>query len=563
MSGNVSSYDAKDDKLMEEVLAKLEKEEKVEKEQEKKEAEKDSSRELMRLVENAARSDAVELRKKENTEKAEELAKMLRDEKDHIAARIQTIEYRKRLADREEKDKKEEKSSVVVLMESMRPAYQEQNNQLDQPMQSLPERNRVHLKKCCFCTTEVHDHSDVARGDAIVLPSSLSGYGFSDKAKETARKLVAEGCETNGKRYYKVLSPNERWFVGCQDANGETSPFSGYMVDTDSVNVMDEICPGRLFVYEEDQIPTFLRHDDVYSVNYIAVVEIPNEAEVVKGFRKINTNMVKVMNIFPLADYWKWDDESFCYDMVRRFPGFFRHVRNQNYDICALAVQSSPNNMIYVKNKLKGLYWDMVRANPLELKRVPKEMIDSYIAYDVVERNNMALEFVPDELKTRDLCEMAVTTMAEDENECCHDKDSECFCGKWRFRRPVDIKGYALKFVPYEFHDVAMYRKAKVLCNMMKKELIDYDMCVDAVKLNGLELKFVPEGLLSDELVSMAVDQNTSALEFVPAKMQTKELCWNALKRNVNALKFIKKQTQKQIMYAMSKNPDAYELVDE
>ncbi len=61
----------------------------------------------------------------------------------------------------------------------------------------------------------------------------------------------------------------------------------------------------------------------------------------------------------------------------------------------------------------------------------------------------------------------------------------------------------------------------------------------DAVKQNGLELRFVPEALKTPELCLAACRQNGLALFFVPQQMKTPELCMSAVMRNAWALEHV------------------------
>ncbi len=62
---------------------------------------------------------------------------------------------------------------------------------------------------------------------------------------------------------------------------------------------------------------------------------------------------------------------------------------------------------------------------------------------------------------------------------------------------------------------------------------------MDAIKQNGLELRFVPEALKTPPLCMAAVRQNGLALFFVPQQMKTPELCLNAITRNAWALEHV------------------------
>jgi hypothetical protein len=76
------------------------------------------------------------------------------------------------------------------------------------------------------------------------------------------------------------------------------------------------------------------------------------------------------------------------------------------------------------------------------------------------------------------------------------------------------------------------------------------EICLAAVKQNGLALQFVKEQ--TEELCLAAVKQNGLALQFV--KEQTEELCLAEVKQNGLALQFVKEQTEEICLAAVKQN---------
>lgn len=94
-----------------------------------------------------------------------------------------------------------------------------------------------------------------------------------------------------------------------------------------------------------------------------------------------------------------------------------------------------------------------------------------------VEKNGYALQYVPNELRTPELCEMAIRD---------------------------DFNALNLQFVP--------------------KKLRTPELCELAVKTAGDSLKWVPKELKSQELCEIAVTSSGWALCYVPEELKTREL---------------------------------------
>lgn len=248
---------------------------------------------------------------------------------------------------------------------------------------------------------------------------------------------------------------------------------------------------------------------------------------------------------------------------VRENPVSFRYLPFQDDKIAATAVKLMPENMRYVQDQ-KPKYrkpareWDSMAAEiPLpdeekrqieaDLERVIKEPLDlkdvknktPEICMAAVERNGYALEFVPEDKKTHELCLSAVNGFI----------------------------GYALKYVPESM-------KTENICRIAVENVGDaleyvpedkktYELCLTAVRGNGPALQYVPESMKTEEIRRIAVenfggalqyiseDQRTPeicnmavanhgmALAYVPNDLKTPEICLAAIRQNANALPFI------------------------
>ena len=146
---------------------------------------------------------------------------------------------------------------------------------------------------------------------------------------------------------------------------------------------------------------------------------------------------------------------------------------------------------------------------------------DNSVSLEYIEQNWKLLEpvclwlndlkFIPEHLRTKELCELAVQKNGKALDYVLARYKTKEFC-----ELAVSHNGDALKYVPNTF-----FKKYK-----------DYNMCKIAVKHNGLSLEYVPEYLRTLELCELAIHQNGLTLYYVPEELRTKELCKLAVQQD-------------------------------
>ena len=83
----------------------------------------------------------------------------------------------------------------------------------------------------------------------------------------------------------------------------------------------------------------------------------------------------------------------------------------------------------------------------------------------------------------------------------------------------VESDGYALRYVPEALMNEAVVSKA--------------------VERNGDALRYVPEALMSEAVVSKAVERNGEALRYVPEALMNEAMVYKAVERNGYALQYV------------------------
>ena len=102
----------------------------------------------------------------------------------------------------------------------------------------------------------------------------------------------------------------------------------------------------------------------------------------------------------------------------------------------------------------------------------------------------------------------------------------------------VKQNGLALEYVREQTQEICMeaVKKEGFALYYVKKQIPE--ICMQAVKQNGNALGYVEEQ--TPEICMEAVKQNGNALEWV--KEQTREICMEAVKQNLSALDYVNKQ---------------------
>lgn len=108
--------------------------------------------------------------------------------------------------------------------------------------------------------------------------------------------------------------------------------------------------------------------------------------------------------------------------------------------------------------------------------------------------------------------------------------------------RSVRRSGKQLFFVPDNLIDKEMCLEAVKnyawAMNCVPDDIKNYSFCFEAVKNNSEALRFVPELLLDREICLEAVRQYGGTLEYVPEELKTVEMCLSAYHSSIHATLF-------------------------
>jgi hypothetical protein len=200
-----------------------------------------------------------------------------------------------------------------------------------------------------------------------------------------------------------------------------------------------------------------------------------------------------------------------------------------------------------------------VQNNGLVLEFVDDEYLTDKIIKCAVKNNGCALEFVDDKYLTDKIIELAVKNngqalqyaIREDE-----DYNTTYILTYENCKIAVQKNALALNYVPYENRTynlcmIAVQSNALTL-QYVPGRIKTAELCMIAVQSNPLALKFVDGTYLIQEgfqsfifktydICKVAVQNNYCALQYVPRKFQTEEIINIAFQSNYTALKYIDK----------------------
>jgi hypothetical protein len=195
----------------------------------------------------------------------------------------------------------------------------------------------------------------------------------------------------NDVKYYKVLN---------KEMNHHGFQYQlGLNVDTHPLNKEKWCARGGIHITTLDNIHRYLG----YGV-YIAEIEIPADAVVLKDDGDIKADKIIIKNIKKLKDFDElWGNEKLCIRALKTRRSLF--LDDNLYYGRSRTIQ-------YVKNQTHEICMTALMKDGLLLKYVKEQTPDLCLA--AVTQNGNAIKYVKEQ--TRELCKIAVNT-----NGCCID----------------------------------------------------------------------------------------------------------------------------------------------
>lgn len=221
-----------------------------------------------------------------------------------------------------------------------------------------------------------------------------------------------------------------------------------------------------------------------------------------------------------------------CHEAVRANGAILQAIPTEQMtlELCFLAVQDEqyrdnewdthPFKYVPIEYMTKDLCELAVASSVRNLEHVPEAFITYDMCLEAVKRDGYLLKYVPDRLKTHEMCSIAL-------------KGKHC---SWEFvpDRLLD-KELARIFVT-DPKNTAYYQLGRV-----PERLRDREICLQAVKLSGSNLKFVPEQVKDYEMCLCAAESSFSSAPFIPHEYFTPEVCLALTRKSVYGFEHIPK----------------------
>ena len=206
------------------------------------------------------------------------------------------------------------------------------------------------------------------------------------------------------------------------------------------------------------------------------------------------------------------------------------------------------------------IYWAVSR-DELALQYVPEPLRTEAMCTEVVGRNGWVLDCVPEHLRTEAICTTAVTQNALALEYVPKHLRTKAMC-----TAAVGSDGRALHYVPEPLRTEAMCttaveRHGEAL-QFVPEHLRTEAMSWSAVVSNGMALPYVPELFRTEAMSRSAVGKNGWALQFIPKPLRTEEICLVAVGRDGRALRYIPELlcTEVMCLAAVAGNGDSWTL---
>ena len=215
------------------------------------------------------------------------------------------------------------------------------------------------------------------------------------------------------------------------------------------------------------------------------------------------------------------------------------NMNNETYLKYLEMVQNDGKALQYVPSEYQTeeLCMTAVKQNGWTLEYVKKQTPE--ICLEAIKENPFALEYV--ENQTEEMCKLAVSL----------DRVSlQCI-------RSENIKNEIIKNDETYLNYLEKVQKNRMTLRLVWSEYRTPELCMEAVKRDGRALEYVENQ--TPEICLAAIKEYSFALKWV--KNQTPEICLAAVKQNGNALKYVKNRTPELCMEAVKRNGHALAYV--
>ena len=317
---------------------------------------------------------------------------------------------------------------------------------------------------------------------------------------------------------------------------------------------------------KERKIKDVLSKDEIIDLvkkDYLVLNFIPEEMldkEVVLELVKQNKHAI--LQFIPKEII----DKEVALELVKQYTTALYYVPKGIIDqeIALVAVKKCGGQLVSVPEALrsKEICIEAVKQEGKSLEYVPKALRNKEICIEAVKQNWEAIEFVPDKLRDKDILLEVVkqngrflyynfSSLEEAENSI-DPEDYSKMSIFYSFMNQRRKYGYSEEIIDKEICIEAVKQNGRAL-QYVPKSIIDKEICIEAVKQHWQALQYVPENIMDKEICLEAVKHNGYALEYVPENIIDKEICIEAVKQNEYALRYVPEELREEVEQELEK----------
>ena len=240
-----------------------------------------------------------------------------------------------------------------------------------------------------------------------------------------------------------------------------------------------------------------------------------------------------------------WNDPLWCANAVAEDPTNFQKCLFQDKELARFAVKEDTTNLQYTRPEFidHKLCVDLVKDNPANIQHVPKQFQSRTVIVDALNDNPMLICYVADQTETYQLKAVNQDGMAL---KYCDNPSTRVI------RAAIKQTPRAMEYVQYPFE--------KDFSNNWELDIKEYlHICLDAVKADGMMLKYFIRNVGAKEILLAAVQNNPKAIQLIPRFYldDAPEVEQEALRTNpAFAIKYASNPSFKDVITACSIKPE-------
>lgn len=261
---------------------------------------------------------------------------------------------------------------------------------------------------------------------------------------------------------------------------------------------------------------------------------------------KYKTEDIKVKAVLNCIDALEFCsnhecDSKFWTAILKKDGTALRAMSWKTYDLCLIACITSASALNYSPYKTSEFYYDLCFYCGSRLKNIPRKDITAKMCLAAINNKSSSISYVPREFITKELCFAYVNN-----NNLLWDLVPHEFITAELCMQAVRQNGYSICDVPHEFitAELCMASLHTTLndkpdvFNSIPREFITADLCLHAVQIYGGYIRDIPCEFITAELCMHAVKIGNN-LEFIPDNIINSEICMHAVKNGLSNFDFI------------------------